>query len=286
MPVPALGDILVDFTEQLVPLVQELVLSCALGGLAEMTRAVLAALVGHYLNFSASPVVIATTRSPVLSALQLLEAKLSLDIHLLSHAFVLVVEALAVRGMPHELLLKVLDWDLVVRLHDTRQYLCLLLHQLLFLLAEVDGFLARRMSKGIARAWLARLPGQSLDHEGNLLGTRGQILVPVDGFALHVELHLGLYAVRLDEVLPVVLNDLLLELLLAHACAQLWGLGWRQRVLVVHHVGRRGLQRRLHAGLALLFLLEVLAKQLVLAYSVESLVGSRIAVALLGEQAV
>ena len=57
-------------------------------------------------------------------------------------------------------------------------------------------------------------------------------------------------------------------------------------MLVVHHVGRRGLQRRLHAGLALLFLLEVLAKQLVLAYSVESLVGSRMAVALLGEQAV
>lgn len=74
LPVPALRDILVDFTEQLVPLVHELILSCTLGGLSKVTRAGLASLVGHNLNFAAGTVLKAAPRSPVLSALQLLEA--------------------------------------------------------------------------------------------------------------------------------------------------------------------------------------------------------------------
>lgn len=160
------------------------------------------------------------------------------------------------------------------------------MHQLLLLLAQVDGLLARGMAKVITQGRLAGLACQPLHHEGNLLGNRGRILVPVDGLALHVELHLGLYAVGLDQVLPIVLNDLLLELLLAHARGQLLGLGCHHRVLVVHHVGWGGLQRRLHAGLALLLLLEVLAEQLILADSLEGLLRPGMALALIHEQAV
>lgn len=96
-----------------------MVLSCALRGLAGRARTGLTPLVGHHVDLSACQVVVAPTRSPVPAALQLLEAHLGLvHVHLFSHAFVLVVEALAVRRVPHELLLEVLYGDLVVRLHD------------------------------------------------------------------------------------------------------------------------------------------------------------------------
>lgn len=166
-----------------------------------------------------------------------------------------MVKALTVRRMRQYFLLEILDWNLVVCLHDPRKNLGLLLQKLLFLLRNLYVLFAWRVNHMIANRLTGRFSSKPLHHKRYLLVSRRRIRVAINCFTFYIKLDLCIYAVWLNQVLPIILNNLLLKLLLAHWGTQLLRLIWNHWMLMVQHVSLLWLQRRLYTRFALLVLL-------------------------------
>lgn len=68
---------------------------------------------------------------------------------------------------------------------------------------------------------VARLTSQPRHHEGDLLMWARWVGIPINSFSFDIKFYFCFDAVRLNKVLPVILDNLLLELLLAHTRGEL-----------------------------------------------------------------